>query len=81
MIRSLIQINVGCYSGYRADEYPVCFYLGEVRLEIKEIIDRWYQGDANPDFPVADYFKVRASDGVEYVLKHEIKTDMWFMYR
>ena len=40
-----IPIEVECHSGYKADEYPKCFYLDDEKFEIKEISDRWYQGD------------------------------------
>ncbi|HZK95998.1 MAG TPA: hypothetical protein VFC67_17495 [Prolixibacteraceae bacterium] len=31
---NLIPIKVECHSGYKADEYPVCFYLENVKCEI-----------------------------------------------
>ena len=40
-----IPIEVECHSGYKADEYPKCFYRDDEKFEIKEISDRWYQGD------------------------------------
>ncbi len=76
----LIPVRVECHSGYKADEYPVCVYLGEVRFDIIEVTDRWYQGDTNPDFPVADYFKVLTFEGNKHILKHEIKSDRWYLY-
>jgi len=35
----LIEVKVECYSGYKADEYPICFYQDDQRFEILEIID------------------------------------------
>jgi hypothetical protein len=32
-------IKVVCYSGYRAEESPVRFYLGERKIEVEAIID------------------------------------------
>ncbi len=81
MTSGLVQVKVECHPGYKADESPVCFYLGEVRFDIIEITDRWYQGDTNPDFPAADYFKVLTFDDNQHILKHEIKTDRWFLYK
>ena len=77
----LIPIRVECWSGYKADEYPKCFYLENARIEIAEIADRWYQGDFSPEWPVSDYFKVVTSDGEQFILKHELHTDKWFLYR
>lgn len=76
----LIQIEVECHSGYKSDEYPLRFYWDNLCFEINEIIDRWYQGDLNPDFPPATYFKVRTSDDKIFILKHESIKDVWFLW-
>jgi hypothetical protein len=64
------EIAVECYSGYRADERPVRFSLGDISLEITSIDDRWYSPDAS-------YFRVLASDGNLYVLRHDFERDCW----
>lgn len=74
-----IPIEVKCRSGYKADEYPVMFYWDGVRFEIEEIIDRWYQGENNPEFPAANYYKVRTTNFKNFLLKHELKADRWFL--
>jgi len=76
---NLLPIKIECHSGYKADEYPVCFYLENVKCEIKEITDRWYQTDPSPGLPVADYFKVRIAGNLEYIIKHELFSDKWFL--
>lgn len=58
-----MKIQVECYSGYKADERPVRFRMGERVYEVKELVDQWYGQDG-------DYFKVRADDGNVYILKH-----------
>ncbi|MBN2159466.1 MAG: hypothetical protein JW807_08730 [Spirochaetes bacterium] len=63
-------IRVETYSGYKADERPMTFILGETRHEVSEIIDRWY----GPDYR---YFKVRADDGCVYILKYDESRDRW----
>lgn len=75
----LIPIIVECHSGYKADEYPICFYWANIRFEIKEIADRWLQAQITPDGPVANYFKVRDTNNTEYIIKHELKNDLWFL--
>lgn len=75
----LIPINVECWSGYKADEYPKCFYLEDVRHEISEVIDRWYQGEYNPEWPVSNYFKVVTSAGAQFIIKHDLQADKWFL--
>ncbi len=76
-----IPIKVECRSGYKADEYPRCFYRGTRMFDITAIIDRWYQGDANPEWPAADYFKVRVTGGSEFIIRHERETDRWFLMK
>ena len=78
-MKDLIAIKVECKAGYKADEYPVRFYWDNMSFEIEEIVDRWYQGEQNPAFPAANYFKVRTSDEKTYILKHETKTDKWYL--
>jgi len=76
---NFIAIKVECYSGHKADEYPVCFYWMNIKFEIKEIVDRWYQAQATPDWPVADYFKVCTASKSIYIIKHELESDQWFV--
>lgn len=58
-----LQIRVECYAGFRADERPLRFSLADKSLEVIEVQDRWYS-------PGASYFRVLASDGNFYVLRH-----------
>jgi hypothetical protein len=66
----MLEIRVECYAGYRADERPLNFTLCGRRFEVAEVEDRWYSPDAV-------YFRVRATDGDFYVLKHDEVTDAW----
>ena len=77
----LIPIKVESYSGYKADEYPICFYLDNMRYEILEITDRWYQGYTNPAEPASDYFKVKTANGDLFIIKHDIQKDVWLLYK
>lgn len=72
-------LQVECYAGVKADETPRRFrWEGEWR-EVTEILDRWHQIESLPEWPRADYFKVRASDGCDYLLKHDLDADAWFL--
>ena len=75
----LIPIKVECHAGYKADEYPVRFSWEGALFEIHEILDRWYQGDTSPEFMLADYYKVQTSTSGQFILKHEIESDRWFL--
>ncbi len=63
-------IVVECYAGYKADQRPLRFKLGEKTLEILEVQDQWYS-------PHAIYFRVLAADRNTYVLRHDEATETW----
>jgi len=63
-------IQVQCYAGYRGDQRPVRFALGERTYEVRDIEDQWYS-------PAAMYFRVQADDGNVYVLRHDEIQDQW----
>ena len=62
-----MKLRVECYSGNKADERPVRFYLGEQLRMVEEILDQWYG-------PNDIFFKVRADDGNLYILARERQT-------
>jgi len=55
-------VTVQCYAGYKGDQRPQRFLLGECWLEVEEILKEWRE-------PIAVFFRVRASDGRIYVLR------------
>ena len=65
-----MKLRVECYAGRKADERPVRFQLGEHAYTVEEILDQWY----GPDHV---FYKVRASDGNLYILRHEQASDEW----
>jgi hypothetical protein len=65
-----VEVEVESYSGYKADERPLRFRLGEQWLNVEEVGDRWYD-------PEATYFRVRADDGATYVLRHDERASIW----
>ena len=75
----LTAIEVECYAGAKADETPRRFTFNENTIEVSEVLDRWHQVESRPEWPRADYFKVRAVDGGEYLLKHDLESDEWFL--
>ena len=77
----LIPIQVECYAGTKADETPRRFIREAQPVEVEEVLDRWHQIDSKPEWPRADYFKVRGADGYEYLLKHDLEADEWFLGR
>lgn len=77
----LIPIQVECYAGNKADETPRRFTSEGQTIEVEEVLDRWHQVESKPEWPRADYFKVRAADRREYLLKHDLESDQWFLGR
>ena len=67
-------IEVIAYSGYKANERPLYFVLGNQKLEVTEILDRWYGREH-------DYFKVRARNGCLYLLRWHRFLDVWSLLR
>ena len=55
-------VRVECYSGRKADERPVGFWLDERAFLVEEVLDQWYG-------PSDAFFKVRADDGNLYILR------------
>ena len=74
-----INIKVDCYSGFKADEYPKYFHWDSNKFEIYEITDRWYQGANNPEYPVSNYFRVQTTCGQQFIIKHDIADDEWYL--
>lgn len=67
-----MNIKVECYSGYRGEETPRRFSLGERNIEVKDVLDRWLAPDHR-------YFKVLGDDGGIYILRHDVREWRWEM--
>ena len=65
-----MKIQVECYAGYRGEEEPRAFTLGERRFEVVEVLDRWMA-------PEHRYFKVEADDGRTLILRHDTASGDW----
>ncbi len=76
---SRVPIRVECYAGSRAEERPLALHWAGECFEVEEILDRWYQGDADPSLPPAAYFKVRVRGGETWLLRHEPVAHVWFL--
>lgn len=71
------QVNVECYSGYRANERPTSFNYRGRRWEVADIIDRWYEGGHAASRPAVNYYRVRTSGGRVFLLRYLSLFDAW----
>jgi hypothetical protein len=63
-------VHVECYAGYRGEETPRRFRLGERQVEIVEVVDSWLG-------PGHRYFNVKDTPGDLYVLRNDVAFDRW----
>jgi len=63
-------LTVDCYAGYRGEQEPRAFWVGERRVGVRAVVDRWYS-------PSQRWFKVDAEDGDTYILRHDEPDDRW----
>ena len=63
-------IREECYAGYRDEQEPLAFWLGERRLPVRAVVDRWFA-------PTQRWFRVEADDGDMYVLRHDEASGDW----
>jgi hypothetical protein len=70
MTREQIGLRVECSAGYRGEESPRRFHVGERAVEVSEILDRWLD-------PAHRYFKLRGDDGGIYILRHDQASGVW----
>ncbi|MGH9200058.1 MAG: hypothetical protein ACRD2A_02335 [Vicinamibacterales bacterium] len=64
-----MRIGVECYAGHRGEETPRALQIGDRRMIVIELLDRWLAPDHR-------YFKVRAEDGI-YIVRHDTISDRW----
>ena len=65
----MFALSVECYAGYRGEETPVRFRLGDRVIEIDEVLDCWLAPDHR-------YFKVRTAEGI-YILRNDMTSGEW----
>ena len=63
-------LRVECYDGYRGEETPRRFYLGERGIEVVAVVDRWLAPDHR-------YFKLEDAEGHRYILREETENHLW----
>ena len=65
-----MRIRVESYAGYRGEETPRRIWMGNRKIEIKEVQDQWLSPDHR-------YFKILGDDNAVYILRHDSKSWEW----
>ncbi|MFO7646153.1 MAG: hypothetical protein R6W95_17355 [Desulfosarcina sp.] len=65
-----MKLAVSCYAGYRGEETPRSFRIGEREITVAEVLDCWLAPDHR-------YFKIRGDDKGIYILRHNPQADEW----
>jgi hypothetical protein len=66
----MIPIVVKCYAGYRGEETPRELQLGQRRVAVVSVLDRWLAPDHR-------YFKVKGDDAGVYIVRHDPHAACW----
>lgn len=64
------RIEVDAYSGFKANERPKTLTVAARRVEVEEVIERWY-GEGY------DYFKLTGDDGRRHTIRYDRRGDAW----
>lgn len=65
-----MEIDVTCRAQGEGPEEPWAFTVGERRVQVLEVLDRWPGADHQ-------YFKVQGDDGARYILRHDLEILVW----
>lgn len=62
-----MRLRVECYSGGKADERPIHFWIDGTHYRVEAVLDQWYG-------PESIFYKVRADDGSLYIFRQWTST-------
>jgi hypothetical protein len=68
----VLSIGVECYAGYTGEETPRVLVLGERRIRVIDVIDRWLAPDHR-------YFKIRGDDNGIYIVRQDVASREWML--
>ncbi|MSQ21371.1 MAG: hypothetical protein EXR39_17965 [Betaproteobacteria bacterium] len=66
----IMQMRVECLVGFRGEQEPLAFWLGERRMVVNAIVDRWLSPDLR-------YFKCAVDGGDSYILRFNRDSGDW----
>ena len=62
--------RVECYAGHRGEETPRALVIGDRRVAVVEVLDRWLAPDHR-------YFKLKGDDGDVYIVRYSETAGAW----
>jgi hypothetical protein len=68
-----LDVRVESYAGSKAEERPLRICIDERKVEVAEVLDRWY----GPDH---EYWKLLGDDGWTYLLRYDRAQDLWDLH-
>jgi hypothetical protein len=74
------KVQVVAYSGYRGEETPRSFVLGDRRIEVVEIQESWIE-QAIEERATKRFFKIKGSDGGIHNIFYDEKAEEWYHKR
>jgi hypothetical protein len=70
VVTRALQISVECYAGHKGEETPQVLVLGDRRIAVARVLDRWLAPDHR-------YFRVEGDDGDQYIVRHDVNSGIW----
>lgn len=74
-------VQVECYAGYKGNELPRAFFRDGRRLEVAEVLDRWYEGGISRHAVQQDYYRVLTVEGDVAILRYNYVFQRWSLLR
>ena len=68
-VPNVITVDVDCHAGFRGDETPRRFTLGNRRADIDSVVDQWRTPDHR-------YFRIATADET-YTLRQDVRSGGW----
>ena len=69
-------VEVSAYSGYRGEESPRAFILGNKRIEVRMVLEQWIEEDAATKVRTR-CFRVKGDDFRNHLLRYDEATGDW----
>lgn len=71
------RIGVSCRDDYKGAQEPRSFAWRGECFEIRQVLDRWYEGGLDSRRMPMRYYRVEVSGGKRYILRYHEMFDAW----